>query len=399
MNEAGASRARVRILAYADSGESWGAEAVFRDVVAAAAAIPGFDVTAAVSAQNQLLNDAIGLIPGVSLIDVPTHPANVAPAWLWDPRRGLAIRRRLDTREWDVVLVNLPGVEYGASPLIWGRRGAATAAIMHLHQSVSTTGSGRPLSRLRDRMIAPVLRTLDEAWVISPRGVNDIVRTWGLDPARCSVLPLLARRPRRIARAQARAELDLPPEQRIIGIFGRVELGQKGHDVFVQAAARLAQWDPELRFMVVGDGPDLALVAELVDAEHLSDRFLFPGTVRPLDVALGALDAIAIPSRFEGLPLVALEAIGAAVPGVASAVDGLTAIWPLAWTVEPDDPRALAERLREVLECPQEQKEMRLHEAEALAARCLTNDLASELEVRVRDLLRRRRTETTRDAT
>lgn len=389
----GSGGAAIRLLAYADSGESFGAEAVFIDVVAAAASIANVHVTAAVSADNRLLRHAVGAIDGIEVIEVPRQRTRIAPMWLWDPRRGLQVRRLLGARAWDIVLINLPGVEYGSAPMIWARRGhAVLVGIIHLHQSVKATGGGRRLARTRDRLTGLVLRRLDHAWLISPNGAEEAARTWGLDSDICSVLPLIARRPERVARERARTLLGLPGDRRIVGILGRIEVAQKGHDVFVQAAVRLAQWDPDMLFAVVGDGPDRQLVARLVAAADLTERFSFLGTVRPLDLVFGAIDAIAIPSRFEGLPLIALEAIGASLPGVASRVDGLGWIWPPAWTVEPGDAAALAERLREVLDCPVDRRQDLLREAQARAARCLTDDLPIELEARIRNMIRRRST-------
>jgi len=62
-------------------------------------------------------------------------------------------------------------------------------------------------------------------------------------------------------------------------------------------------------------------------------------------------DAVVMPSRYEGLPLIALEALAAGVPLIATRAPGLDEIlppdWPLA--VPPEDPDALAAVLTEFL--------------------------------------------------
>ena len=61
------------------------------------------------------------------------------------------------------------------------------------------------------------------------------------------------------------------------------------------------------------------------------------------------LDAVLLPSRFEGLPQAALQAATAEVPVVAYGVDGLRELLPPEFQVPFGDERALATTLREVL--------------------------------------------------
>lgn len=143
--------------------------------------------------------------------------------------------------------------------------------------------------------------------------------------------------------------LDLPPDRRLIGIVGRVSIKQKGHDVLLRAFARLAAHHGDVDLVVAGGGPDLAALRELARSLRIADRIRLLGPVTRPDDFLSAIDLIAIPSRFEGLPLVALEALKAATPGVASAVDGLADVWPPGWLVPPGAPERLAAALEELL--------------------------------------------------
>jgi glycosyltransferase involved in cell wall biosynthesis len=76
------------------------------------------------------------------------------------------------------------------------------------------------------------------------------------------------------------------------------------------------------------------------------------------DALLSRASCVVVPSRVtasgrtEGTPLIALEALAAGVPVVASAVGGLTALAPAARLVPPDDPRALAASIDAVLASP-----------------------------------------------
>lgn len=65
---------------------------------------------------------------------------------------------------------------------------------------------------------------------------------------------------------------------------------------------------------------------------------------------LSAIDLVVIPSRFEGLPLIALEALTLGVPGVASSVDGLCDVWPPEWRVGAGDSSQLSAALERLLD-------------------------------------------------
>jgi glycosyltransferase involved in cell wall biosynthesis len=78
------------------------------------------------------------------------------------------------------------------------------------------------------------------------------------------------------------------------------------------------------------------------------------GRVRGL---LRGAAALVVPSIYEGMPLVILEAMEAGVPVVASRVSGIPEVVEdgvTGWLVPPEDPEALAAALAEVLEHPDE---------------------------------------------
>jgi glycosyltransferase involved in cell wall biosynthesis len=89
------------------------------------------------------------------------------------------------------------------------------------------------------------------------------------------------------------------------------------------------------------------------------DRVTFLGAVdtRRRDELLGRASVVVVPSRIlpngrsEGTPLIALEALAAGVPVVASAVGGLREVRSLS-LVRPDDPRQLAAAIEGVLAHP-----------------------------------------------
>lgn len=116
----------------------------------------------------------------------------------------------------------------------------------------------------------------------------------------------------------ARAELGIPSDAIVVGHVGRF-VKQKNHSFFLKVARELANGNPKVRFVFVGDGPlRLQIQAEAANV-GLASQVLFLG-VRSDIVRLmrSAMDVLLFPSLFEGLPLVLLEAQAAGLPAVIS---------------------------------------------------------------------------------
>ncbi len=110
----------------------------------------------------------------------------------------------------------------------------------------------------------------------------------------------------------------------VIGIVGRVA-HQKGHDILLKSMARLIKNHPCLKLLVIGDGPDIETVQFLSGELGLEDHVIWYGRLEPekLPQAYKAMDIFAMPSRFEGFGLTAIEAMASGVPVIASRIDGL----------------------------------------------------------------------------
>ena len=150
-------------------------------------------------------------------------------------------------------------------------------------------------------------------------------------------------------RDTARATLGFRDGDWVVGLIGRVQFWQKRQDLAVKALALARREIAPLRLLVVGDGPDLAALKGLARAEGVEDAVVFAGWTNDLSSIYSAIDALVIPSRYEGVPLVMLEGMYFRRPVIAAAVDGMADTLPPQWLFPSGDAVALAARMVEVV--------------------------------------------------
>ena len=147
----------------------------------------------------------------------------------------------------------------------------------------------------------------------------------GLDSAqRVVVIPSgIADRPQPGAGRALRESLGLQAHHRVVMMVS-VLRPEKGHDVGCAAIARVRERVPDVRLVIVGDGPARDEVAALASA--LEGHAVLAGHRDDIMACLDAADLLLHPSDSEAFPVTLLEAMAAGVPIVATAVGGMTEI-------------------------------------------------------------------------
>lgn len=159
-----------------------------------------------------------------------------------------------------------------------------------------------------------------------------------------------------------RARLGLPAERPLYLTLARLDFA-KGHAVLIDAIAR-AQGLLRQRgalFAFVGDGPLRAELGRQVRRAGVGDLVIFAGAIANASRFLGEAEAVIIPSRWEGMPLVLLEAGGRGRAVIASRIAGIEEVVEdgvsgllfengnaidLARCLTAERPREMGERLR-----------------------------------------------------
>jgi glycosyltransferase involved in cell wall biosynthesis len=150
------------------------------------------------------------------------------------------------------------------------------------------------------------------------------------------------------------------PRTRIIAAVGRLS-PEKGFDQLVAAAALLAPRDPDIGFVLFGDGPLREALARQISACGLTKRFVLAGFRTDVQRFLPCCDLAVLPSWTEGLPVIVLEALAAGVPVVATAVGGTPEVVQdgfNGYLVPPGNPAALARRIHDALSSEPQRRTM-----------------------------------------
>jgi glycosyltransferase involved in cell wall biosynthesis len=214
--------------------------------------------------------------------------------------------------------------------------------------------TGKPLRRIVDREL--IARAATTFLAVSASDRQKMIELERIPPEKVRFVPNGIPDPVPGDGARVRAMLDIPPTAPVIGTVCALR-PQKAVEVALDAVERLVAAQPELRFVVVGDGPERPRLER--DAARLGGRAHFlgrrPNTEIPDLVA--AMDVVVCSSSFEGTPLAVLEWMAAAKAIVATDVGGIPAIIEdgvEGLLVPPGDPAALAAAIARLLDDPAE---------------------------------------------
>lgn len=181
--------------------------------------------------------------------------------------------------------------------------------------------------------------------------------------------------PVRRGRAETRAALGIAPGAPLLLAVGRFT-AQKDQITLVRALRVLG--DPALRLVLAGDGPERPACEAAAAGDR---RIAFLGQRDDVGDLMSAADLLVLPSRFEGLSLVVLEAMALGLPVVASRIDSVVEALGRAhpFLADPGDPAALAAAIATALPGPRDfvaARQRRRHAARFTAAR-MTEDTAA----------------------
>ena len=267
----------------------------------------------------------------------------------FDPRVLPRLTNLLRRRQIDAV------VTVGAGDkMFWGRIAAARAGVPVIVAALHSTGWPDSIGRLNRR-----LTPLTDAFVaVADEHARHLIEVENLPADRVRMIP---------NGVDMEIFSPLPPDETFLRELG-LRSGdplvsivaalrpEKNHAMFLRAAAVVQRDVPNARFLIVGDGPQRAELEALTVQLDLTNAVHFLGCRGDVPKILSASDVFALTSHVEASPVSILEAMACGCPVVSTQVgsvaesvrDGETG-----YLVEPDDTRAMAARLVELLRSPE----------------------------------------------
>jgi glycosyltransferase involved in cell wall biosynthesis len=245
---------------------------------------------------------------------------------------------------------------HGYKANLLGRAAARRAGVPVVAVARGWTGENFKV-RLYERLDRLTLARMDRVVCVS-EGEAGKVRQAGVAAERVVVIRN-AIRAERFARPAAGGRALLQglfptPRRLLVGAAGRLS-PEKGFDVLVRAAERVCRQIPDVGFVLFGEGVLRDRLQRDITRAGLGGRFVLAGQRDDLDALFPHLDLLVLPSHTEGLPNVALEAMAARLPVVATAVGGTPEVVEDGFTgalVPPGDAEALAWGITQVLASP-----------------------------------------------
>jgi glycosyltransferase involved in cell wall biosynthesis len=210
--------------------------------------------------------------------------------------------------------------------------------------------------RLLERWLARMTTALV---AVSPQVRDDLVALGVAPPEKFVVIRLGVELEQRVSaedgtRAETRRVMGVPDGRFLVGWIGRMTSVKQTDDVLAALAA-LRGRGVDAGLCLVGDGPDRDMVERRAKELGVMRSCLFLGYQEGVAQYYAALDAVILPSRNEGTPVSAIEALAARRPVVATRVGGVPDVVRDGidgFLVEPGDVDALAERLARLARDP-----------------------------------------------
>lgn len=114
-------------------------------------------------------------------------------------------------------------------------------------------------------------------------------------------------------RREVRQQLKIKDDELLLGHVGRFSY-QKNHYYLIDIFHSVVESGLSARLLLVGEGPLQDEVQRQVRKYALEDKVIFYGTSNAVNKLYQAMDVFLLPSRFEGLPVVGVEAQASGLP-------------------------------------------------------------------------------------
>jgi glycosyltransferase involved in cell wall biosynthesis len=178
----------------------------------------------------------------------------------------------------------------------------------------------------------------------------------------------------------------------VVGIVSKLWDG-KGHALLIEAFREIRQRKREAKLLMVGEGYLLKSLRELVDKYKLNDAVVFTGFQAEVAQIIATFDVAVLPSLFEGMGRVVVEAMAMEKPVVASRVGGIPDLVEHGvngYLVSPEDVKELEHAVFKLLNDPSLARRMGKEGRRKISNQFSAATMADSIDRVYRELLSRK---------
>jgi len=288
--------------------------------------------------------------PAATWVRYPQLPGNVGlpSASMFLFACTLRSLRRLHKAQ-NIDLIHAHGALPCGHAAAWLSRALQIPFVVTVHglDAFATRQVKGPLGRWCKGLSRVVYRSAHRVICVSERVQREVLQTMG-DGAETSVVyngvdpTLFAPAP----------DTDKPPTATLLSVGNLIPI--KGHEIVLRAAGGLVGKYPSLRYEIIGDGPEQARLSALAKELGVFDKVRFLGrqSRREVAEAMKRCTVFALPSCYEALGCVYLEAMATAKPVIACRGQGVEEIirhGENGWLVRSDNLQDMVQALSTLL--------------------------------------------------
>lgn len=166
---------------------------------------------------------------------------------------------------------------------------------------------------------------VDKIIAVSEKVREEIISSQGVNPDKVTTVHVgvdLKRFVKKKNDIRLQKRLKIEKEYLLVGSVGRL-VPEKGYEYLLKAVEIIKPTIRKVKFIIVGDGPEMGKLKILSEKIGLSDKILFLGRRTDVPAWINLMDIFVLPSLTEGLPVVLLEAMAMRKPVVATNVGGI----------------------------------------------------------------------------
>lgn len=204
--------------------------------------------------------------------------------------------------EYDAIHVHANALYY-ILPLLLAKKWRVKKIILHSHNTQSNVGLMKPLHYLNKMFVSKLANVFlacgEEAghWMYGDRQFEVINNA--VDTQKFAYNEEF--------RKMIRSELGISGDSCVIGNVGRFEEA-KNHDFLIDVFSEYVKTHPNSILLLLGEGTLMDTIKRKVDHLGISSQVIFAGVRSDVNKFYSAMDVMLMPSLFEGLPFVAIEA-------------------------------------------------------------------------------------------